>query len=315
MENGTDARFFQGPRAVLRWGQERINPAHIPEKPMEIPNQPLQGIQVVSLAVNIPGPVAAAQLTRLGAQVTKVEPPGGDPVAAFSPSLYAQLTQGQTVRTLDLKDPGSRQALDQLLAESDLLLTATRPAALARLGLDWPQLHRRFPQLCHVAIVGYPPPRENEAGHDLTYVADLGLVSPPALPRTLLADLAGASQAVSAALALLLARARGQEASRALVALSQAAETFALPLVHGLTGPGAVLGGGLPGYNLYRAETGWVALAALEPHFWQRLLDALGLASADAADLARIFATRPAQEWEAWARERDIPLAAVRAEK
>ncbi len=282
---------------------------------MDIPSRPLQGIQVTSLAVNIPGPVAAAQLTRLGARVIKVEPPAGDPVAAFSPTLYAQLTQGQEVQILDLKEPRQRQALDALLAESDLLLTATRPAALARLGLDWPQLHRRFPQLCHVAIVGYPPPQENQAGHDLTYVASLGLVSPPEPPRTLLADLAGASQAVSAALALLLARARGQGAGRALVALSEAAEAFALPLEHGLTGPGAVLGGGLPGYNLYRAETGWIALAALEPHFWQRLLDALGLASASAEDLARIFAARPAQAWETWAQERDIPLVAVGAKK
>ena len=282
---------------------------------MDIPSRPLQGIQVISLAVNIPGPVAAARLTQLGARVIKVEPPNGDPLAAFSPTLYAQLTQGQEVQTLDLKEPGQRQALDALLAESDLLLTATRPAALARLGLDWPRLHRRFPQLCHVAIVGYPPPRENEAGHDLTYVASLGLVSPPELPRTLLADLAGASQAVSAALALLLARARGQGASQALVALSEAAETFALPLEHGLTAPGAVLGGGLPGYNLYRAETGWIALAALEPHFWQRLLDALGLASASAEELARIFATRPAQAWESWAQERDIPLVAMRADE
>jgi crotonobetainyl-CoA:carnitine CoA-transferase CaiB-like acyl-CoA transferase len=79
-----------------------------------------------------------------------------------------------------------------------------------------------------------------------------------------------------------------------------------------LTSPGAVLGGGLPGYNLYQTADGWVALAALEPHFWQRVLQALGLESATADDLAQIFAGRTAREWETWAEERDIPLAAVR---
>lgn len=79
-----------------------------------------------------------------------------------------------------------------------------RPAALERLGLGWNELHFRFTHLSHLAIVDYPKPNENIAVHDLTYQAALGLLSPPDLPRTLIADLATAESSVSTALAQLM---------------------------------------------------------------------------------------------------------------
>jgi alpha-methylacyl-CoA racemase len=194
----------------------------------------------------------------------------------------------------------------------DLLLTASRPAALERLGLSWPVLHANFPRLCQVAIVGHPPPDEDAPGHDLTYQARFGTLSPPGMPPVLVADLAGAEQAVSAALSLLFARERGQCAGYVQVALSEAARSFAGPLRWGLTAPGGVLGGGFPGYGLYRASEGHVALAALEGQFWKRLLRELGVEADDCQDLERIFRTRTAEQWEEWATEHDLPLAAVR---
>lgn len=306
------------------------------------PPQPLLGRQIVSLAVNVPGPVAAARLRELGATVVKVEPPEGDPLAAHAPAWYRSLTAGQEVRRLDLKTAADRAALDALLEAADLLLTAQRPGALARLGLDPARLQRRFPHLLHVAITGYPAPRQEEPGHDLTYLAEAGLVFPPALPPTLIADLAGAERAVSAALALLLARERGQTARYAEVSLAEAAAGWAAPLRHGLTAPGGVLGGGFPLYRCYPGRDGWVALAALEPRFVRRLLEELGFRPDPAGGtgsgagpgagpegwkdfllpqdvlaledfLAGVFRQRPAREWEDWARERDLPLVAVRA--
>jgi len=272
---------------------------------------PLLAIRVVSLCINLPGPVAAARLAKLGATVSKVEPPGGDPLALAAPDLYADLCAGQEVRSLDLKAPDDRSALDELLAAADLLLTSSRPAALDRLGLAWDVLHARFPSLCHVAIVGYPPPEENRPGHDLTYAAEVGLVHPPHLPPSLVVDLAGAEQAVSASLGLLLARERGSPAGHTWVALSAAAAHFALPLRHGLTTPGGLLGGGLPGYNLYRTADGWVALAALEPHFWQDLLRHLGRENATTAELSTIFRAKNSAHWQEWAEKRDVPLIRV----
>jgi alpha-methylacyl-CoA racemase len=270
--------------------------------------RPLAGLRAVTLAVNVPGPAAAHRLVELGADVTKVEPPGGDPLSRSSPAWYRALAAGQEVLPLDLKDPGGRARLDDLLSGSDLLLTSSRPAALGRLGLGPEELGGRYPRLCYVAIVGFPAPREDEPGHDLTYMADHGLLSPPEMPRTLLADLAGAERAVSAALALLLGRERSGEAGYAEVALSEAAEFFAAPWGFGITRPGAELGGGLPGYNLYEASDGWIAVAALEEHFWKNLLAELGLRDAGYDELAGIFAGETAAHWREWAARRDLPL-------
>lgn len=274
-------------------------------------NSALSGLRAVSLCINLPGPVAAARLVALGMGLTKVEPPGGDPLALAAPALYNELRAGQEVRSLNLKESADRRELDRLLARCDLLLTSSRPGGLARLGLDWETLHSRFPRLCQTAIVGYPPPEENLPGHDLTYTAGLGLVRPPHLPPTLIADLAGAEQAVAASLALLLARERGQDAGYAQVALSRAAEDFAMPLRHGLTDPDGVLGGGLPGYNLYRSADGWIALACLEAHFWEGLLAHLGLEDGSYETLSEVFAAESSSHWVAWAEARDIPLAQV----
>ncbi len=132
------------------------------------------------------------------------------------------------------------------------------------------------------------------------------------MPVLLAADLAGAERAATEAVAALVARTTGEEGCRREVALSDAAEAMAAPLRHGLTAPGAVLGGGHPGYRLYAARQGHVAVACLEPHFLARLTELLGVAAV-AEDLAAVFATRTAADWEAWAIEHDLPLAEVKA--
>ncbi len=271
----------------------------------------LEGVRLVTLAQNVPGPAAAARLQSFGASVVKVEPPNGDPLASSNPAWYGALAAGQEVVRLDLKSDAGRDRLDERLAEADVLLTSNRLAALARLGLGPEELGARYPRLCYVAITGYPAPHEDAPGHDLTYLADLGLLSPPEMPRTLLADLAGAERAVSATLALLLDRERGMGAGYAEVALSEAAAFFAEPLRYGITKPGALLGGGFPEYGLYEARDGWVAVAALEAHFWERLLLELGLEEATREDLEEVFLQKSAEEWEQWATERALPLKAV----
>jgi alpha-methylacyl-CoA racemase len=274
--------------------------------------QPLEGVRVVTLAVNVPGPLACARLLGLGAEVVKVEPPQGDPLATFSRAWYDELASGQRVVTIDLKTDGGRAELESLLAESDLLVTATRPAALARLGLGWSELRARHPRLCHLAIIGHAPPDEERTGHDLTYGAVAGLISPPHPPPSLFVDLASAERAVSDALALLMARAADGVGRFAFVALGTLAEELAVPLRHGLTTPAGILGGGVAFYGLYRAREGWVALAALEPAFARRLAAELGVDVSDRPVLEAAFLARTAAEWEAWARERDLPIAAVR---
>lgn len=271
----------------------------------------LDDVRVLCMATNIPGPAAAARLRDLGACVTKVEPPSGDLLDHACPAWYAELTQDMRIVTLDLKSPDQRAQLDGYLATTDLLLTSNRPAALVNLRLDWETLHAAYPELCHVAIVGHKPPDENRAGHDLTYVAAHGLVTPPRLPPTLLADLAGAERAALAGLALLHARDRGCGGGHCFIALADAAEAFAAPLRHHVTTPQGVLGGGLSNYNLYKTTDGWLAVAALETHFLERLQRELSLARAEYEDLQAVFATRTAEEWQRWAAARDLPIVAV----
>ena len=81
---------------------------------------------------------------------------------------------------------------------------------------------------------------------------------------------------------------------------------------HMLIAQGGVLGGGFAGYNIYRTADGWIALAALEPHFLARVLQGLGLDRADGAAFSAAFKGQTSVHWQAWAKERDIPLTAVR---
>ena len=272
----------------------------------------LEGLRVVSTALNLPGPVACARLAELGAAVTKVEPPTGDPFAGYCGAWYERLHAGVEVRTIDLKGDEGRRAMQSLLEAADLLLTAQRPAALARMGLDAAVVATLHPRLCQVAITGHAPPDDGTAGHDLTYMAVNGLVVPPALPATLFADMAGAERAVSTALALVMARDREGRGGRATVALADAARYLAQPLREGLTRPAAMLGGGLAGYNIYATRAGWIAVAALEPHFARRLAESLGLPALTEAGLRDKFLADTAMQWERWARALDLPLVALR---
>ncbi len=272
----------------------------------------LRGIKVVNLGLNTPGPMAAARLTQLGAEVTKVEPPSGDPLKNVARPWYNQLCHGQTVLTLDLKDATGQRKLHDLLSDSDLLLASFRPSALVRLGLDWENIHRRHPRLCFVGIVGYLPPHEERSGHDLTYQCSLGLLTPPQMPASLYVDLAGAERCVSQALALLLKLARSGESGSAWVSLYDCAVDLTGPIQAGLTTHGGLLGGGYPLYGFYQASDGWIAIAALEPQFAKRLISELNIAGADRSELERIFLQRSASAWETWAAERDLPLVAVK---
>jgi crotonobetainyl-CoA:carnitine CoA-transferase CaiB-like acyl-CoA transferase len=275
---------------------------------------PLENIQILTLAINLPGPLAVARLRQMGASVVKIEPPDGDPLEFAKPQWYRELHDGIKVMRLDLKTAPDRKQLNELLSQARLLITATRPAALARLELSWPELHERYPKLSQVSIVGNPSPHEEMPGHDLTYQAQCGLVAPPALPRACVADWAGSQEVVIASLGLILDARQHQQAGFVQVSLAAAAERFAEPLCRGLTVEGGILGGGYPGYNVYQTREGWIAIAALEPHFWQKLTEELRLAAPTREQLQDAFRSRTAGEWQSWAEQRDLPLVAVVSE-
>lgn len=293
-----------------------------------IPLAPLAGIRVLSLALNLPGPAALMRCRAMGAECVKFEPPAApgasaDPMRLYAPTAYGQMHAGIACVQGDLKTPEGRAQLDDELARTDVLITSFRPSALVKLGLGWEALHARHPRLSMVAIVGAPGARAEAPGHDLTYLAESGLVTGCALPPTLYADMAGSLMASEAVLQTLLHRGMHGSGTRIEVALSTAAHYLALPRSWGLTTPGGSVGGAHAGYRVLACRDGRVALAALEPHFAQRLCVAAGLGaeaghamfrSSTHAAIAAFLEGLDCDEVEAIAMQHDLPLHVLRDE-
>ncbi|MFI5445689.1 CoA transferase [Polaromonas sp. UC242_47] len=296
--------------------------------------KPLQGVRILSLALNLPGPAALMRCRQMGATCFKLEPPphkdappgaSGDPMGQYNPAAYAALHEGVRVSVADLKTDEGQQSLHRALAKTDVLLTSFRPSALVKLGLSWPALHQRYPALSQVAIVGAPGEAGEEPGHDLTYMADNDLVTGLALPPTLYADMGGSAMASEAVLqAVLHQRApyagTGDPHPQGVfleVALSSAARYLGLPRAWGLTTPGAAVGGGHAGYRVYPCQDGRVAVAALEPHFAASLCAAAGITPSDMKAMfapathqaiAAFLYTQTREQLDQLGREKDIPL-------
>jgi alpha-methylacyl-CoA racemase len=260
-------------------------------------------VKIVSIAQNVPGPVAVSRLVADGASAVKVEPPGGDLLEIICKPWYDELHAGIRVVRLDLKRPDGMDALRMMLVKADVFIASHRPSALARLGLDADGLARDFPALCHLNIVG-DTANPDDPGHDLTYLARAGLLR-DGMPATLLADMIGADRA-HAAVRHFMSEPPG---ARRVVGLFDAVHDVAAPLRHGLTKPGGPLAGGNPCYGIYAARDGRVAIAALEPHFRARVYEVLGLS--DGSDLSMAFLTRTAAEWERWGVEHDLPIVEI----
>ena len=239
--------------------------------------KPLRGVRILSLALNLPGPAALMRLAQMGAACTKVNPPAGDPMQHYTPEGYELLHKGVKHKTLDLKTAAGQAALHKLLPQTDVLLTSFRPSALTKLGLGWKTLHKQYPTLSLIEVVGAPGPLAEIPGHDLTYQAEVGLVNGMDLPPSLFADMGGALMASEATLKALIARQSTGQGSRYEVALSTAAEWLALPRQLRMTTPDGAVGGAHAGYRVYACKNGRVAVAALEPHFAIRMCEAAGV--------------------------------------
>jgi alpha-methylacyl-CoA racemase len=264
----------------------------------------LAGVRVVSIAQNVPGPLAVARLVECGATAVKVEPLSGDPFATLCRSWYDEMHAAPEIKIerLDLKGDG-RARLAELLSDADLFISSHRPSALARLRMAPEDLRREHPQLRVLSIVGSNADPE-EPGHDLTYQAHAGLLR-DALPAALVADVMASERAISEALLLL----REPVGSIVEVGMSESLVPLTASIRHNLTSSGALLGGGTPRYGVYVTKLGYIAVAALEPHFEARLYERLGLSAG--ADPSTHFLTKTAAEWEEWARAHDLPIVAL----
>jgi alpha-methylacyl-CoA racemase len=299
---------------------------------------PLRGVRVVELAGIGPGPHACTILADLGADVIRVDRPGGQLLGG---GPYDLLTRGRPSVALDLKQPAAVDAVLRLVETADVLVEGMRPGVAERLGVGPEACLARNPRLVYGRMTGWGQdgPLAHAAGHDLTYLATSGVLhglgqdpARPHFPVNLLGDFGGGSTYLVIGLlsALLEARVggRGQVVDAAILDGVAHLDT----MTAGLRAAGAfterrgtnLLDGGAPYYDLYETRDGrQVAVGALEPQFFAALLDLLGVADRcpGQADLERYdemralfaeaFRSRTMAEWAELAEGTDACVAPV----
>jgi crotonobetainyl-CoA:carnitine CoA-transferase CaiB-like acyl-CoA transferase len=284
---------------------------------------PLSSVRVLDLSIWRPGPYATSLLCALGADVLKVEPPGGDPMRQYT-GLFEAINAGKRSVVLNLNDPDDRSRALELAAEADALVEGFRPGVMARLGLDEPVVRAVNPDIVYCSISGYGQrdPRAALPGHDVNYQAWAGALAPEggraALPRIPSADLASGLAAAFGISASLLGRRSSGEGTYLDVSMTDVMATWT-----GSTGAssegGASADGAVPGYGLFPTADGHeVALGVLnEQHFWSALCAELGLTDVAALDWAerseRGDALQAAVAEAVARRERDELVAALAA--
>jgi alpha-methylacyl-CoA racemase len=262
---------------------------------------PLRGIKVLDFSTLLPGPLASLMLAEAGADVLKIERPGGDDMRHFPPAYgqssapFMALNGGKRSEMLDLKQSADVARARELALESDILLEQFRPGVMDRLGLGHGALLALNPRLIYCSITGFGQngPRALTAGHDINYQALSGVLAqglkrnaPPPIPPALIADIAGG--AYPAVINILLAL-RQRDATglgcHLDIAMADGTETFACfadaeAAVSGQAPDGgtSLLNGGSPRYQIYATQDGWfIAVGALEDKFWSKFCEAIAL--------------------------------------
>jgi alpha-methylacyl-CoA racemase len=283
---------------------------------------PLRGVRVVEVAGIGPGPHACMLLADLGADVLRIDRPGG---GMFGLGDKDVLNRGRPSVALDLKRPEAIEAVLDLVERADVLVEGMRPGAMERLGLGPEDCHARNERLVIGRMTGWGQdgPWSHAAGHDMNYIAITGALhglgqdrDRPHFPSNLLGDFGGGSTylVIGILAALLEARTsgRGQVVDAAIVDgtahLNAMASTFAATgLATGRRRSG-LLDGGTPWYDVYETADGrHVSVAALEPQFWAALVERIGVELPDRDDpanhatirgaLIRRFKERTQAEW------------------
>lgn len=293
---------------------------------------PLAGVKVLDLSTLLPGPLATLMLADAGADVIKLERPGrGDEMRTYEPKFgessanYAVLNRGKRAYAVDFKEPAQLNRVLELAAKADVVMEQFRPGVADRLGLGYEAIKAVSPRVVYCSITGYGPAgsRAARAGHDLNYLAESGLLGvvtdssgAPALPVTVLADIAGGTYPAMVNILLALRQAeRTGEGRHIQVSMTHNLQIlgYGYFATHQAAGawprPGAEqLTGGSPRYQIYPTSDGrHIACASIEQKFWDRLVDLVGLEEkfhddvgqeqSVIAALARVFASQTADYW------------------
>ena len=299
---------------------------------MAEPWLPLAGVRVVDFSMFVPGPFASAILADLGAEVTKVEAPKGDPGRAYVPVQFETENRNKRSIAVDLKNPSSKAIVDKLASHTDIVLEGFRPGVAKRLGIDFDSLAKLNSKIIYCSISGYGQtgPWRERPGHDVNYVAAAGgLAFPgqwlqaPARSSYPVADMGGGAFAVVAVLSAL--HQRNTEGKGAYLDLSLfEAGFFWAAMRHSLdprVDPRAHI---FPVNDVFECADGKrLTLGILEEHFWKSFAalvpeleqeafatDALRRQNGDALSLqlGKIFRSRSSADWVKLLEENDIPV-------
>ena len=301
--------------------------------------QPLEAIVVLDFSTLLPGPMATLLLAEAGAEVIKVERPGGEEMRSYQPRWgresvnFALLNRGKKSLALDLKSPEDRRRLEPLLARADVIVEQFRPGVMARLGLAYSDIEKINPRVIYCSITGYGQEgaKRDVAGHDLNYVGDTGLLAlsmgqpeRPVVPPALIADIAGGAYPTVINVLLGLQQ-RARTGRGCYLDIAMAPNLF--PFTYWALGNGLSAGmwpgngtdlvtGGSPRYRLYPTADGKIVAAApLEQKFWDEFCDIIGLhpplrddardPDATARAVAALIRGKTAEEWRACFTGRD----------
>ncbi|MPY43152.1 CoA transferase, partial [Streptomyces phyllanthi] len=288
---------------------------------------PLAGVRVVELAGIGPGPFAAMLLADLGADVVRVDRPGGSGLAG-NPE-YDITNRNKRSVIVDLKSEDGAGTVLDLAARADILIEGYRPGVAERLGVGPESCHARNPGLVYGRMTGWGQqgPLAQRAGHDIAYIAltgTLGMIGapdgPPAVPANLLGDFAGGSLYLVVGVLAALHHARATGTGQVVDAAIVDGSSHLAAMIHAMLAAGRwqdrraanLLDGGCPFYGTYEtADGGYMAVGALEQQFYEEFVELLGIGDRAPArkDVARWgelretvaarFRTRTRDEWTA----------------
>jgi alpha-methylacyl-CoA racemase len=254
---------------------------------------PLRGVKVVEIAGIGPGPHACMILADLGADVIRVDRPGGSLLSMGGKDL---LNRGRPSVALDLKKPEAVETVLRLVEDADILIEGMRPGVTERMGIGPDECLARNPRLVYGRMTGWGQdgPLAQAAGHDMNYIALTGALfgmgqdrGRPHFPANLVGDFGGGSTylVIGVLSALLEARlsGEGQVVDAAIVDgtahLNTMGWTFTQLGLQGEQRLSGLLDGGTPFYDIYETSDGrHMTLGALEPQFWDAFLELSGLA-------------------------------------
>lgn len=250
-------------------------------------------VKVLEVAFYYPAPFCARILASLGAEVTKIEPPYGDPARALG-EIFAVFNVGKKIVKLDLKTEEGREKFLEMAEKADVIVEGLRPGTVKKLGIDYETISRINPGIiyCSISAFGQKNRFSRFPAHDVNILGLAGILGISGKgsildPNVQLADFASSLAAVIAILSALIERERTGVGKRIDVSMLKSA-MFAVPihLTSILNGLGMlpVLTRN-PGYGVYKTKDGYITLGIVaEEHFWQRFCETLGIPAINLSD-------------------------------